>query len=96
MTELLKQDQYQPLRVEQQVAILFAGSRGLLDDVPVEKVREFEKGLHPHLAATARDLLAEIAQKKALDEDLETRLTAAIEDYKRGSGLVPVKSEAAA
>jgi F-type H+-transporting ATPase subunit alpha len=96
MTELLKQDQYQPLRVEQQVSILFAGSRGLLDDVPVDKVRAFEKGLHTHLAATGKELLAEIAQKKALDDDLEKRLTDAINDYKRGSGLVPVKSEAAA
>ncbi|MEA2645123.1 MAG: F-type H+/Na+-transporting ATPase subunit alpha, partial [Chloroflexota bacterium] len=94
MTELLKQDQYQPLRVEQQVTILFAGSRGLLDDVPVEKVREFEKGLHQYMSSSAKQVLDEIAEKKALDDDLEAALTKAIEDFKRTAGFGGKKSEA--
>ncbi|MFN2463343.1 MAG: F0F1 ATP synthase subunit alpha [Candidatus Dormibacteria bacterium] len=94
MTELLKQPQYSPLRVEQQVSILFAGSRGLLDDIPVEKIVEFEKGLHQYMGTQGKDVLDAIAEKKALDDDLEGRLKKAIEDYKRTSGLA-VKAEGA-
>jgi F-type H+-transporting ATPase subunit alpha len=96
MTELLKQDQYQPLRVEQQVSILFAGSRGLLDDIPVEKVREFEKGLHQYMNSAGKAILDSIRDKKALDDELEKQLTEAINDYKRGSGLVTGSTPAAA
>jgi F-type H+-transporting ATPase subunit alpha len=95
MTELLKQPQYAPFKVEQQVSILFAGSRGLLDDIPVEKIVEFEKGFHQYMSTQAKDVLAEIADKKALDDDLEKKLKDAITDYKRGSGLA-VKVEGAA
>jgi F-type H+-transporting ATPase subunit alpha len=94
MTELLKQPQYAPLKVEQQVSILFAGSRGLLDDIPVEKIVEFEKGFHQYMATQGKDILGAIAEKKALDDDLEKKLTEAIADYKRGSGLA-VKKEGA-
>jgi len=87
MTELLKQPQYSPLRVEQQVSILFAGSRGLLDDIPVEKIVEFEKGFHQYMGTQGKDVLDAIAEKKALDDDLESRLRKAITEYKRGSGL---------
>ena len=94
MTELLKQPQYSPLRVEQQVSILFAGSRGLLDDIPVEKIVEFEKGYHQYMGTQGKDVLDAIADKKALDDDLEARLRKAILDYKRTSGLA-VKVEGA-
>jgi F-type H+/Na+-transporting ATPase subunit alpha len=87
MTELLKQPQYAPLKVEEQVSILFAGSRGLLDDIPVDKIVEFEKGFHQHMATQGKDILEAIAEKKALDDDLEKKLREAIADYKRGSGL---------
>jgi len=95
MTELLKQPQYAPLRVEQQVSILFAGSRGLLDDIPVDKIVEFEKGFHQYMGTQGKDVLDAIAEKKALDEDLESRLKKAVLDYKRSSGLA-VKVEGAA
>jgi F-type H+-transporting ATPase subunit alpha len=91
MTELLKQDQYQPMPVEQQVAVLFAGSRGLIDDVPVEKVRDFEKGMLQLLTTQQKEILAEIAQKQALDDALEKKLTDAITEFKSTSGLVPKK-----
>ena len=96
MTELLKQDQYQPLRVEQQISILFAGGRGLLDDVPVDKIRDFEKGFHGYMQTTGKDVLSAIAEKKALDDDLEKRLTEAVNDYKRGSGLAVTTAQAGA
>ncbi len=95
MTELLKQDQYAPLKVEQQVAILFAGARGLLDDIAVEKIREFEKGFHQYMGSTGKGILAELAQKKEVDDALEESLNKAVLEYKRGSGLVEKKEGAA-
>ncbi len=83
LTELLKQDQFQPLTAEHMVAILFAGTQGLLDDVKVEDVRDFEKGFHKYLDSAQQQLLADIAEKKALDDDLRGRLKAAVEDYKK-------------
>jgi F-type H+/Na+-transporting ATPase subunit alpha len=91
MTELLKQDQYAPLKIEQQVSILFAGARGLIDDIPVEKIREFEKGFHQYMGTTGKELLAQIAEKKELDDALEEALKKAVLEYKRGTGLVEKK-----
>jgi F-type H+-transporting ATPase subunit alpha len=82
LTELLKQPQFQPLPVEKQVAILFAGVNGLLDDVEVADIRAFEDGFYPYLEGTAAAILPDIATKKALDDDLTKRLTEAINDYK--------------
>jgi len=96
MTELLKQDQYSPMPVEQQVAVLFAGSRGLLDDIPVDRVREFEKGLLQYLTTQQKEILASIAEKKALDDELEKTLTDAINEYKKTSGLVPKQESSGA
>jgi len=82
LTELLKQPQFQPLPVEKQVVILFAGTQGLLDDVEVSDLRAFEDGFYPYLDSSAPAILTDIATKKALDDDLKSRLTAAIKDYK--------------
>jgi F-type H+-transporting ATPase subunit alpha len=82
LTELLKQPQFQPLPVEKQVAILFAGVNGLLDDVEVADIRAFEDGFYPYLEGAAAAILPDIATKKALDDDLTKRLTDAINDYK--------------
>ncbi|HEV3233080.1 MAG TPA: F0F1 ATP synthase subunit alpha [Candidatus Dormibacteraeota bacterium] len=95
MTELLKQDQYQPLRVEQQVTILFAGSRGLLDDVEVDKLRDFEKGFHQYMSSSGKEVLDQIATKKELDDALEAELTKAIEDFKRTAGFGAKKAPGA-
>src|SRR5476649_2410460 len=82
LTELLKQPQFKPLTAAQQVAIIYAGTQGLLDDVEVSEIRGFEDGLYPYLEASAASILTDIATKKALDDDLKTRLTAAVKDYK--------------
>src|ERR1700736_5040975 len=82
LTELLKQPQFQPLSAEKQVAILFAGVNGLLDDVEVSDLRAFEDGLYPYLESAQPAILTEIATKRALDDDIKGRLTAAVKDYK--------------
>jgi len=83
MVELLKQDQYSPLPAQDQVVVLFAGTRGYLDDVEIEKVRTFEAGLIKFMHASYANLLTDIITKKQLDEDLEKRLGDAITDYKK-------------
>src|ERR1700734_1925854 len=81
LTELLKQPQFQPLPFEKQVAIIFAGTNGLLDDVEVADLRAFEDGLYPYLESSG-PVLADIVTKKALDDDIKGRLTQSIKDYK--------------
>lgn len=83
LTELLKQKQFNPLSPAHMVAILFAGTQGLLDDVKVEDVQLFEEGFHKYLDASQQALLQDIGEKKALDDDLRGRLKAATEDFKK-------------
>ncbi|MBI4350890.1 MAG: F0F1 ATP synthase subunit alpha, partial [Elusimicrobia bacterium] len=82
MVELLKQDQYTPMPVQEQVVVLFAGTRGYLDDIALEKVRAFEAGLVKFLRSSYANLLKDIIDKKQLDADLEKRLGDAITDFK--------------
>src|ERR1700678_2032617 len=93
LTELLKQPQFQPLTAEKQVAILFAGTNGLLDDVEVKDLRAFEDGYYPYLEGSHPDILTDIATKKALDDDLKSGMTDAIKQYK-GDFLAGLKEKA--
>ena len=81
MTELLKQDQYQPMPVEKQIAVVFAGTGGFLDAVPVPDCRRYEKELLAHLETQQPHLLAELAEKKVLTDDLRSRLAAALGEF---------------
>src|SRR5437660_6546080 len=71
LTEILKQDQYVPLPVEKQVIIIYAGTNGVLDDLPVEQCRDFERELYAYVDTMNAGLLKEIEQKKALDDKLK-------------------------
>ena len=82
MVEVLKQAQYVPQRVEQQIAIIFAGSQGMLDDLPVDQVQPFEEFLHPFMDRKYALLGKGIANKKELTEDLREALTNAINEAK--------------
>ncbi|MDD5209224.1 MAG: F0F1 ATP synthase subunit alpha [Elusimicrobiales bacterium] len=82
MVELLKQDQYSPMPVQEQVVVLFAGTRGYLDSVELEKVKSFESGLVKFMRASYANLLKDIIEKKQLDADMEKRLGEAITDFK--------------
>jgi F-type H+-transporting ATPase subunit alpha len=82
MVELLKQGQYQPLPVEKQVAIIFAGSQGLLDDVAVDAVRAFEEFFYGYLERRHPQMLAEIRDKKEISDALRDQLAKAIGECK--------------
>ncbi|OGS54936.1 MAG: F0F1 ATP synthase subunit alpha [Elusimicrobia bacterium RIFOXYB2_FULL_62_6] len=85
MVELLKQDQYQPMPVAEQVLVLFAGTRGYLDDVELPAIRKFESELLKYVRDRYANLLDDVAKKKQLDADLEARLVAAITEFKKRS-----------
>jgi F-type H+-transporting ATPase subunit alpha len=82
MVELLKQGQYQPLPVEKQVAIIFAGTQGMLDDLPVDTVREFETFFFGWLERKQPQMLGEIRDKKELSDTMRETLTKAVTDAK--------------
>ena len=80
MVELLKQDQYQPLPVEKQVVIIFAGTQGLLDELPVDAIREFEPFLYTYLERRSPQILTEIRDKREIPDPMRETLTKAITD----------------
>ncbi len=84
MTELLKQPQYEPMSFAKQVIVLFAGTRGYLDDVPVEQVTDFERSLLRYMDQSKPEVEKAIAEKRAIDDEAEKALRAAIEDFKKG------------
>ena len=84
MVEILKQNQYVPMNVEKQVAIIFAASKGHLDDLDINKVALFEAGLFEYLDANSRNLLDEIVKKGKITDELEQKLDSAIVNFKTG------------
>ena len=82
MVEILKQNQYVPMTVERQIAIIFAASKGHLDDVEVEKVSEFESNLFDYLEANASDQLSSIKESGDLSDDTSKSLDKLISDFK--------------
>lgn len=83
LVELLKQPQYQPMPTEEQVASMYAATRGFMDDVPVAEIQSFEKGYLDFLRSSRKEILADIKSRKALDADLEGRLKEAVLEFKK-------------
>jgi F-type H+-transporting ATPase subunit alpha len=81
LTELLKQPQYAPLKVEEQVCVIYAGTRGYLDKLPVASIGRFEKELLSRLHSQHSSLLDGIRTKKALDAELEGELKSTLESF---------------
>jgi F-type H+-transporting ATPase subunit alpha len=81
MVEVLKQTQYQPLPVEQQIAIIFAGSNGLLDNVPLEQVQRFEKEYLSYLESNHPNILETLRTKKTIDDDLKAKMLNATNEF---------------
>ncbi len=84
LVELLKQPQYEPMPVEEQVTSMYAATRGYMDDVPVAEVRRFESEMLTYMRETNRDVLDYIRDQKVIDQDLEPKLQAAIDSFKQG------------
>src|SRR6187397_1355273 len=82
LSEITKQPQYQPLGVEKQVAILYAATTGRLDDVPTPRVREFESQFYRFLETERPDILKELAEKKALDDEITAGLDKATDAFR--------------
>jgi F-type H+-transporting ATPase subunit alpha len=82
MVEVLKQRQYVPQPVERQIAIIFAGTQGMLDDLPVDQIQAFEEFLQPFLDRKHAQLLGDVANKKELTDELRDGLTKAINEAK--------------
>jgi F-type H+-transporting ATPase subunit alpha len=81
LVEILKQPQYEPLPVERQVAIIFAGTNGYLDSVPTSDLRAFETGLHKFIETRHPQVFRGIAETKQLDDQLKAALTSALTEY---------------
>ena len=82
VTELMKQPQYAPLSIGEMAASLYAANEGFLDDVPVEKVGEFEKALHAFLNSNYADLMAKLNETGDWNDEIEAELRKAIEEFK--------------
>jgi F-type H+-transporting ATPase subunit alpha len=81
--EILKQPQYQPMPVENQIAVIYAVTNGLLDEIPVNKIREWEIGFQEHMRAQGADVLHTIRDGKVLSDEVKSGLEAAIEEYNK-------------
>ncbi|TGD83874.1 F0F1 ATP synthase subunit alpha [Mycolicibacterium sp. CH28] len=84
LVELLKQAQYSPMAVEDQVVAIFLGTQGHLDSVPVEDVARFESEFLEHVKASHGEILTGIKETKKLSEDAEAKLVSVINDFKKG------------
>ena len=81
LTELLKQPQFSPLKMEEQVAVIFAGVNGYLDKLALNQVQKFEQGLLAHMRGTGKAVLDAIRAEKALSDDLRSKLRAEIDSF---------------
>jgi F-type H+-transporting ATPase subunit alpha len=82
LVEILKQPQYKPMPIEQQVTIIYAGYNGYLDDVAIGSIRKFEDQFHPYMAENYPDIMEKIRRTKDMDKDVEEALGKAITAFK--------------
>ncbi|VAW21714.1 ATP synthase alpha chain, partial [hydrothermal vent metagenome] len=81
LVELLKQPQFSPLKTEEQVAVIYAGVKGYLDQIEVNQVRAFEDGLLSLLHAKHPEILGDIAREKVLSKDNEGQLKSVVANF---------------
>ncbi len=82
LVELLKQDQYQPLPVERQILIIYAGTNGFVDELPATALKKYEQELYSFIESRHPDIFADILKKRELDGDLRAKMTKALEEFK--------------
>ena len=83
VTEVLKQLQYEPMSIGKQVSIMYAVTNGYLDDVPQDKIRDFEIAFHRYMETSHSEVINAIIEKKELDDDLSASLISAIAEFKK-------------
>ncbi|HEY0007719.1 MAG TPA: hypothetical protein VGB55_03260 [Tepidisphaeraceae bacterium] len=82
LVELLKQPQFRPMTVAQQVTLIYAGTKGYLDEIPVTRIGEFQEGFLNYAASSHNDTMTALGEKKELTEEIETGVKRALEEYK--------------
>jgi F-type H+-transporting ATPase subunit alpha len=82
LVEILKQDQYKPLSTVQQVMSLFSGVRGLMDDIEIADAKKFENGFLNFMEEKHKEIIETIEKAKKIDDDTETKLKAAVQEFK--------------
>jgi F-type H+/Na+-transporting ATPase subunit alpha len=91
LVEILKQPQYQPLPMEKQICILFAGTRGYLDTLPVDSLAEYEQQLYAHIENNQPAIYDDLKEKQAIDAALEEKMRSTLqafgESFKAAKGL---------
>jgi F-type H+-transporting ATPase subunit alpha len=96
LTEMLKQGQYDPLPMEREVLIIFAGNEGYFDKLAVDQIKQFERDLYAFIESRHKDLLDEIRAKREISDDLRKKLVAALDDFAKGFATEqPVQAAAA-
>jgi F-type H+-transporting ATPase subunit alpha len=82
LVELLKQGQYEPLAVERQILILYAGTNGFVDELPLAVLKRYEQELYAFIESKHPDIFADILKKRELDGDLRAKITGALGEFK--------------
>jgi F-type H+-transporting ATPase subunit alpha len=83
LVEILKQPQYKPIPFEKQVLLIYAANNGFVDDYPVSSLGKYERELYAFLDGRQESLLSALRDKKAIDEDIKTKITAALDEFKK-------------
>ena len=95
VTEIMKQPQYQPLPLEKEVVIIFAATNGFIDDVPKERVADFERDLYRFMDSVGKNVTARIAKDKKWDADIEKEVRGMLEEFKKTNPYTDEKAPAA-
>jgi F-type H+-transporting ATPase subunit alpha len=90
----MKQPQYQPLSLVQEVVIIFAASNGFVDDVPLARVKDFERDLYRFMETQYKTLADRIAKDKKFDEEIEKQVRAMIDEFKKTISYDEAKADA--
>jgi F-type H+-transporting ATPase subunit alpha len=91
IVELFKQPQYSPIPVEEQVAVIWAVQNGYVDDVPVERIKEFQAQWSDFLVTRRVDLLKKIGQQKVVSDEIKAELKTAADQFKQAWAARPAK-----
>jgi F-type H+-transporting ATPase subunit alpha len=82
LVELLKQGQYEPLPVERQILIIYAGTNGFVDELPLATLKRYEEQLYSFIESKHPDIFADVLKKRELDNELRSTMTAALQEFK--------------